>query len=90
MIAGLQSDVGGGAAETNFVVVLYGVFESCDFCMVEDVVFVPALAQEFAVLVDNDAANGGVGGRQADAATGEVESALHPVGVLSGGGHGDL
>jgi len=55
--------------------------------VIEQVVFVPAFGEEFAVLVDEDAAYSGVGRCEADAAAGEREGAVHPVGVLGGGGH---
>ena len=87
VVAGLESDVGGAAAEAVFFVVLCGVFEGGDFGVVEEVVFVPAFADEFAGAVEDDAAYSGVGRGEADAAAGQFEGALHPVGVVSGGGH---
>jgi hypothetical protein len=59
-----------------------GVFKGGNFGVVEELIFVPALADEVASVVDYDAAYGWVGGCEADAAPGEREGAVHPVGVL--------
>ncbi len=42
----------------------------------------PAFADELAGAVEDDAADGGVGRGDADAAAGEFEGALHPVDVF--------
>ena len=47
-----------------------------------EVVFVPALANDLAGAIEDDAADGGVGRGDADAAAGEFEGALHPVEVF--------
>jgi len=88
MVAGFQGDVCGGALQVVFICVLSSSFESGYLSMVEEIVFVPAFADEFTIAVEDDAADGGVGGYEAGAATGEVEGAVHPVGVLVRGGHG--
>ena len=84
VIAGFEGDVGGAALETISLSCYCWLFEGGDFGVVEEVVFVPAFADELAGAVEDDAADGGIGRGEADAAAGEFESALHPVGVLSG------
>ena len=64
-----------------------GGLEGGDFGVVAEVVLVPDFAGELAVTVEEDAADGGVGRGEGDASAGEREGALHPVGVLVGGGH---
>ena len=59
-------------------------FEGGDFGVVEEVVLVPAFAGELAGAVEEDAADGGVGRGEGDASAGQVEGAVHPVGVLVG------
>ncbi len=91
MIAGFKSDVGGAALETILFLIcegmLFGFVEGDDFGVVAEVVFVPAFADDLAGAVEDDAADGGVGRGNADAATGQVEGALHPVGVFVGNIH---
>ena len=58
-----------------------------DFGVVFQVVLVPAFAGELAGGVEQDAADGGIGRGERDAATGEREGAVHPGAVLVGGGH---
>jgi hypothetical protein len=59
-----------------------GLAESDDLGVVEEIVLVPALANDLAGAVENDAADGGVGRGDADAAARKLEGALHPVEVL--------
>ena len=81
MVAGLEGDVGCAAAGA-----VTGDLEGGDFGVVAEVVLVPAFAGELAVAVEQDAADGGVGRGEGDASAGEREGAVHPVGVLVGGG----
>ncbi len=81
MVAGLEVDVGRAAAET-VAGVLLGDFEGDDFSVVDEVVFVPAFAGYLAGAVEDDAADGGVGRGDGDAAAGQLEGSLHPVTVL--------
>ena len=60
-----------GAKETPFEAVagvLFCFVEGDDFGVVEQVVFVPAFADDLAGAVEDDAADGGVGRAYADAA----------------------
>ncbi len=81
VIAGLEGDVGGAAFEA-VARVLSGFVEGDDFGVVEQVVLVPAFADDLAGAIEDDAADGGVGRGDADAAAGEFEGALHPVDVF--------
>jgi len=72
---------------SRFIRYARSVFKGGDFGVVEEVVFVPAFADEFAIAVDNDATDGGVGRCEADAPTSQVEGTAHPVGVLGTSGH---
>ena len=87
MIAGLECDVGGAALDA-IAGVLFGLVEGDDFGVVEEVVLVPAFADDLAGAVENDAADGGIGRGDADAATRELEGAPHPVSVFVGDVHG--
>jgi hypothetical protein len=80
-VAGLEGDVGRAAANAIGRVLLR-LFEGDDLRVVEEVVLVPALANDLAGAVENHAADGGVGRGDADAAPREFEGALHPVEVL--------
>jgi hypothetical protein len=62
--------------------VLLGYFEGDDFSVVEEVVFMPALADYLAGAIENYAAYGWVGRGDADATAGQLKGALHPVTVL--------
>ena len=86
MVAGLERDVGSAAAETLFGVLL-SFAKGDDFGVVEEVVFMPALADHLAGAVEDDAANRGIGRGESDAAPGQFEGALHPVCVLLLHGH---
>ena len=86
VVAGLERDVGGAAAE-SFAGVLCGDLESDHFGVVEKIVLVPAFAGNLAGAVEKDAADGGVRGGEGDTAASQLESALHPVMVLVGCGH---
>ncbi len=81
MVAGLEGYVGGAAAEA-VAGVLLGDFEGDDFSVVYEVVLVPAFARYLAGFVENDAADGGVGRGESDAAAGQLQGSLHPVTVL--------
>ncbi len=85
VIAGLKGDVGGAAFEACGGMVL-GFFEGDDFGVVEEVVLMPAFADDLPGAIEDDAADSGVGRGDADTAAGELEGALHPVDVLGGGG----
>ncbi len=58
--------------------------EGDDFGVVDEVVFVPAFACDLAGAVEDDAADGGVGRGEGDAAAGELEGALHVLGIVIG------
>ena len=75
-----------GSRETVFGV-LAGFAQCNDFGVVEKVVFVPAFADDLAGAVEDDAAHRRVGRGEGDAAPGQLEGALHPVGVLMGRVH---
>ncbi len=83
VIAGLKGDVGGAPSEAVLFLiregVLFGFAERDDLGVVEQVVLVPAFANDLAGAIENDATHGGVWRGDADAAAGEVEGALHPV-----------
>ena len=81
VIAGFQGDVCGAAMQA-IRWLRAGLFQGDNFGVVEEVVFMPALADHLAGRVDDDAAHGGIGRGEADAAPGEFESPLHPVRVL--------
>ena len=70
-----------------FFRVLLSFLEGDDFGVVEQVVFMPAFADDLAGAVENHAAYGGIGRGERDAAPGQFEGALHPVGVLILRGH---
>ena len=72
--AGLERDVGRAAVDA-VARVLAGLAEGDDFGVVEEIVLVPALADDLAGAVENDAADGGVGRGDADAAARELEGA---------------
>ncbi len=65
VVAGLEGDVGGAAAQTVLFLigegVLPGFVESDDFSVVEQVVLVPALADDLSGAIEDDAADGGIG-----------------------------
>ncbi len=82
-VAGLEGDVGRAALNAIGSVLLRFV-EGDDFGVIEQVVLVPALADDLAGAVENDAADGGIGRGDADAAPRQLEGALHPVNVLVG------
>ena len=86
VVAGLEGDVG-SAAEKAVAGVLFSDFEGGDFSVVDEVVFVPALARDLAGAVENDAADGGVGRGEGDAPTGQFQGSLHPIAVLIQGAH---
>ena len=87
VVAGLERDVGGAAAKAFFGMLLR-LPEGDDFGVVEQVVLVPAFADDLAGAVEDDAADGGIGRGKSDAAAGEFEGALHPVDVLLLSVHG--
>ncbi len=82
VVAGLEGYVSGAAVD-GFSGLLRG-FEGGDFGVVEEVVLVPAFASELAGAVEEDAAYGGIGRGEGDAAASEIKGAMHPVGVLAG------
>jgi hypothetical protein len=86
VIAGLKGDVT-GAAEETLTGMLFGDVEGDDFSVVNEVVLMPAFANNLAGAIEDDAADGGVGRGDGDAAAGKFEGALHPVAILFGGGH---
>ena len=79
VVARLEGYVG-GAVFYGFFGMLCG-FQSGDFGVVAEVVLVPAFAGWLAVSVEEDAAYGGVGRSEGEAAAGEGEGAVHPVEV---------
>ncbi len=85
-VAGLECDVGGATVDT-IACVRCGLAQSDDFSVIEEIVLVPALANDLAGAVENDAADGGVGRRDADAAARELEGAAHPERILLGNSH---
>ena len=85
MVARLESDVSGAALEG--VSGLLGILQGGDFGVVAEIVLVPAFAGELIVFIEEDAADGGVGRGEGDAAAGEIKGAVHPVEVLIGSGH---
>ncbi len=80
-VAGFQSDVGRATVDA-IASVRCGLAQGDDFSVVEEIVLVPALANDLAGAVKNDAADGGVRRGDADAAASEFEGAAHPVEVL--------
>jgi hypothetical protein len=68
VVAGLEGDVGGAAFDR--VAGLLRIFEGGDFGVVDEVVLVPAFAGELAGVVEEDAADGGIGRGESDAAAG--------------------
>ena len=87
VITGLEGDVGGSAFE-SVACMLLGHPERNDFGVVEKVIFVPAFADHLAGAVKDNAADGRVGRGDGDAASGQFESAGHPVEVEFGLGSG--
>ena len=62
--------------------VLFGFVESDDLGVIEQVVLVPALADDLAGTIEDDAADGGIRRTDADAAPRQLERALHPACVF--------
>ena len=81
VIAGLERNVR-RASPKAFSGVLRSFIEGNDLGVVEQVVLVPALADDLAGTVEDDAANSGVWRGESDAAAGQFERALHPVDVF--------
>jgi hypothetical protein len=81
VIAGLERHVCRSAAQARSGVPL-SVAEGDDFGMVDEVVFVPAFADDLPGAVKDHAAYGRVGRGNSDAAARELQRASHPVDVL--------
>ena len=79
-VAGLEGDVG-GAAVNAIARMSCGLAEGDDFGVVKEIVLVPALADDLAGPVENDAADSGIRRGDTDAAARELEGAAHPVEV---------
>jgi hypothetical protein len=69
VVAGLEGDVRCAAAKA-IACVLRGYAEGDDFSVVNEVVLMPAFAGDLAGAVEDDAADGGVGRGDGDAAAG--------------------
>jgi hypothetical protein len=69
VVAGFQGDVSCATAQAVGGVLL-GAFQGDDFSVVEQVVLVPAFADNLACAIENDAAHSGVGRADGDASAG--------------------
>ena len=85
--AGLKCHVSCAAAHAIGCVLLR-FLESDDLGVVEQVVLVPALADDLAGAVQNHTAHGGIGRGDADTAPRQFQGATHPVEVEVGDGVG--
>jgi len=83
-VAGLEGDVG-GAAVNAIARMSCGLAEGDDFGVVKEIVLVPALADDLAGPVENDAADSGIRRGDTDAAARELEGAAHQWRSRSGG-----
>ena len=81
--ARLERDVGRAAADAVGSVLLR-LFQGDNLGVIEEIVLVPALADNLTGTVEDDTADGGVGRGDADAAARKLEGALHPVEVEIG------
>jgi hypothetical protein len=82
-VAGLEGDVGSATVDA-VACVRCRLAEGDDLGVIEEIVLVPALSDDLAGAIENDAADGGVGRGDADAAARELEGAAHPVEVEIG------
>jgi hypothetical protein len=81
VVAGLKGNVGGAAAQ-SLTGVLLGDFEGCNFGVIPQVVLVPAFASYLSRAIEENAAHGGVGRGDADAAPRQRQGVPHPVLIL--------